>query len=51
VYWHVDSIKCYGTPVFPEPQAYNFGEDLVKIPGTGTVPAKWGKSEGNGILA
>lgn len=40
--------KMYGAPVFPEPQAYNFGEDLVKIPGLDGT-GKMGKSEGNGI--
>jgi tryptophanyl-tRNA synthetase len=40
--------NMYKRPVFPEPQAYNFGEDLVKIPGLDGT-GKMGKSEGNGI--
>ncbi|NLA15534.1 MAG: tryptophan--tRNA ligase [Bacteroidales bacterium] len=40
--------NMYGVSVFPEPQAYNFGEDLVKIPGLDGT-GKMGKSEGNGI--
>mgnify|MGYP006279626691 CR=1 FL=1 len=39
----------YGTSYFPEPDAYNFGEDLVKIPGL-DGSGKMGKSEGNGIF-
>ncbi len=38
----------YGTDYFPEPDAYNFGEQLVKIPGLDGT-GKMGKSEGNGI--
>jgi tryptophanyl-tRNA synthetase len=39
----------YGVNYFPEPDAYNFGRKLVKIPGfDGT--GKMGKSEGNGIF-
>lgn len=39
----------YGVDYFPEPDAYNFGEELIKIPGLdGSM--KMGKSEGNGIF-
>jgi len=38
----------YGVEVFPEPTAYNFGNDLIKIPGLDGT-GKMGKSEGNGI--
>ncbi len=38
----------YNTGTFPEPEAYNFGEQLVKIPGL-DGSGKMGKSEGNGI--
>ena len=38
----------YSTDVFPEPQAFNFGSDLVRIPGL-DGSGKMGKSEGNGI--
>ncbi|MCL2561394.1 MAG: tryptophan--tRNA ligase [Rikenellaceae bacterium] len=38
----------YGEEFFPEPQPYNFGEQLVKIPGL-DGSGKMGKSEGNGI--
>jgi tryptophanyl-tRNA synthetase len=38
----------YGVDYFPEPDAYNFGEKLVKIPGL-DGSGKMGKSEGNGI--
>ena len=38
----------YGADVFPEPQAFNFGNDLVKVPGL-DGSGKMGKSEGNGI--
>ncbi len=38
----------YGKEIFPEPTAYNFGGDLVKIPGL-DGSGKMGKSEGNGI--
>ena len=39
--------RLYQTEFFPEPYAYNFGEELIKIPGLdgGT---KMGKSEGEG---
>ena len=40
--------KVYDTTVFPEPEAYNFGGNLVKIPGL-DGSGKMGKSEGNGI--
>ena len=40
--------KVYDTNVFPEPEAYNFGGNLVKIPGL-DGSGKMGKSEGNGI--
>ena len=36
----------YGVDFFPESQAYNFGEELVKIPGL-DGSGKMGKSEGN----
>ncbi len=38
----------YKTNLFPEPEAYNFGEALVKIPGL-DGSGKMGKSEGNAI--
>ena len=38
----------YGVDYFPEPDAYNFGKQLVKIPGL-DGSAKMGKSEGNGV--
>lgn len=39
--------RMYGVEYFPEPQAFNFGKELIKIPGlTGT--GKMGKSEGEG---
>ena len=37
----------YGTEFFPEPQAYNFGDKLVKIPGLDGT-GKMGKSEAAG---
>jgi tryptophanyl-tRNA synthetase len=40
--------NLYGE-VFPEPAAFNFGQDLVKIPGLDGT-GKMGKSEGNGIF-
>lgn len=40
--------NMYGVNYFPEPDAYNFGEQLVKIPGL-DGSGKMGKSEGNGI--
>jgi len=39
----------YNVNYFPEPDAYNFGEALVKIPGLDGT-GKMGKSEGNGIF-
>jgi len=40
--------RLYKTDYFTEPQAYNFGENLIKIPGLdGSM--KMGKSEGNAI--
>ncbi len=39
--------RLYNTDYFPEPQAYNFGKDLVKIPGL-DGSGKMGKSEGEG---
>jgi tryptophanyl-tRNA synthetase len=39
----------YNVNYFPEPDAYNFGKELVKIPGL-DGSGKMGKSEGNGIF-
>lgn len=39
----------YEVSYFPEPDAYNFGKELVKIPGLDGT-GKMGKSEGNGIF-
>jgi tryptophanyl-tRNA synthetase len=39
----------YDVEYFPEPDAYNFGKQLVKIPGLDGT-GKMGKSEGNGIF-
>lgn len=39
--------RMYGVDYFPEPQAYNFGKSLVKIPGL-DGSGKMGKSEGDG---
>jgi len=39
----------YGVNYFPEPEAYNFGKKLIKIPGL-DGSGKMGKSEGNGIF-
>lgn len=39
----------YNVNYFPEPDAYNFGKQLVKIPGL-DGSGKMGKSEGNGIF-
>jgi tryptophanyl-tRNA synthetase len=39
--------RMYNTEYFPEPVAYNFGEELVKIPGL-DGSGKMGKSEGEG---
>ena len=41
--------SLYKVEYFPEPDAYNFGSDLVKIPGI-DGSGKMGKSEGNGIF-
>ncbi len=38
----------YNVDYFPEPTAYNFGSELIKIPGL-DGSGKMGKSEGNGI--
>ena len=38
----------YNCEVFPEPEAFNFGANLVKVPGLDGT-GKMGKSEGNGI--
>jgi tryptophanyl-tRNA synthetase len=38
----------YQCNVFPEPEAFNFGANLVKVPGLDGT-GKMGKSEGNGI--
>ncbi len=40
--------NLYGAEIFPEPTAYNFGSELIKIPGL-DGSGKMGKSEGNGI--
>ena len=40
--------RLYKVDYFPEPTAYNFGEQLVKIPGL-DGSGKMGKSEGNAI--
>ncbi|NLJ44145.1 MAG: tryptophan--tRNA ligase [Bacteroidales bacterium] len=39
----------YDVDYFPEPDAYNFGNELIKIPGLDGT-GKMGKSEGNGIF-
>lgn len=39
----------YDVNYFPEPDAYNFGRELIKIPGL-DGKGKMGKSEGNGIF-
>jgi tryptophanyl-tRNA synthetase len=39
----------YNVNYFPEPDAYNFGKQLLKIPGL-DGSGKMGKSEGNGIF-
>jgi tryptophanyl-tRNA synthetase len=41
--------NLYGVEVFPEPTAFNFGNELIKIPGL-DGSGKMGKSEGNGIF-
>jgi tryptophanyl-tRNA synthetase len=40
--------NMYNVELFPEPSAYNFGTELVKVPGLDGT-GKMGKSEGNGI--
>ena len=40
--------QMYKNEVFPLPSPYNFGEDLIKVPGLDGT-GKMGKSEGNGI--
>lgn len=39
----------YNVEYFPEPDAYNFGKQLIKIPGLDGT-GKMGKSEGNGVF-
>ncbi len=39
--------RMYNVDYFPEPQAFNFGKELVKIPGLNGT-GKMGKSEGEG---
>lgn len=39
----------YGTEYFPESQPYNFGHELIKVPGLDGT-GKMGKSENNGIF-
>lgn len=41
--------RLYNVNYFPEPSAYNFGEQLIKIPGL-DGSGKMGKSEGNAIF-
>ncbi len=41
--------NMYGVEFFPEPEPYNFGSELVKVPGL-DGSGKMGKSEGNGIF-
>ena len=41
--------NLYGVKFFPEPDAYNFGNDLIKIPGLDGT-GKMGKSENNGVF-
>ena len=41
--------NMYGVALFPQPKAYNFGGELIKIPGL-DGSGKMGKSEGNGIF-
>ena len=40
--------NTYNCELFPEPEAFNFGDNLVKVPGLDGT-GKMGKSEGNGI--
>lgn len=41
--------QMYNVEYFPEPMPFNFGENLIKIPGL-DGSGKMGKSEGNGIF-
>ena len=41
--------QMYGVEYFPESMPYNFGQELVKIPGL-DGSGKMGKSEGNGLF-
>jgi tryptophanyl-tRNA synthetase len=41
--------RLYNVEYFPEPVAYNFGKELIKIPGL-DGSGKMGKTEGNGIF-
>jgi tryptophanyl-tRNA synthetase len=41
--------QMYEVNYFPEPDAYNFGQQLLKIPGLDGT-GKMGKSEGNGVF-
>jgi tryptophanyl-tRNA synthetase len=41
--------RMYDVEYFPEPYPFNFGEELIKIPGL-DGSGKMGKSEGNGIF-
>ncbi len=41
--------NMYGVELFPQAQAFNFGKNLVKVPGL-DGSGKMGKSEGNGIF-
>jgi tryptophanyl-tRNA synthetase len=41
--------KMYNTEYFPEPEPFNFGKQLIKIPGL-DGSGKMGKTEGNGIF-
>lgn len=40
--------RMYNVEYFPEPHPFNFGEELIKIPGL-DGSGKMGKSEGNGV--
>lgn len=40
--------NMYGVELFPEPYAFNFGKDLIKVPGL-DGSGKMGKSNNNGI--
>ena len=40
--------NLYGVELFPEPYAFNFGKDLIKVPGL-DGSGKMGKSNNNGI--